>query len=194
MNNPHIMHLRSVNPLFSKAVGQDKFDTTKRGITVYGVVDDPDNASKTVTFSWALQNPKDQYNKKFGRDLAKERYDNDSIVTVQCDYYSSFPMKYQFFNAVALAREHVKSNPESFSKEDEDFLDLTFGTLCQVAYDNHWFINVDSSGVPKIHPDIMINFVSRLQHENSLKNCNLKKKYLDPLIVQFADKVSKYAV
>lgn len=193
MNNPYIMHLRSMNPNYGKIKGQDKFRKDTRGITVYGIVEESDQGY-VITFSWTIQSPRDQYNKKYGIELAKERYNTDSAVTVQCDYYPTFPMKYQFFNAVALAREQIKTHPESFSKEDENYIDLTFGTLCQIAFDNKWFYNVESVGIPKIHPDIMINFVSRLQNENCSKASNLKRRYLDPLIVSFADKVGYYAV
>lgn len=191
MQHDHIMHLRSLNP-YDAYPNQDKFDATKRGVSVYAVVEEGDSGDMKVTYGWAVQNPKDQYNKNRGIKLAEERIESDEFVTVQSDYYPNFPMKYQFFNAVGLAREHIKANPSKFSKKEQDFVDLTFGTLCQIAYDNQWFYNVDPTGIPKIHPDIMVNFISRMQDERSKRKCDLKKKYIDPLIVSFGDKVGRY--
>lgn len=154
-----VMHLRAVDGLTSD--GHTKFVETKRGVTVVGCfIWNTDEQRQDIIFSWAIQDPRDQYSKRTGIEKALERFRNGLIV--QTNYESKFPLKYQFFNAVANTREYFHKTEEQRPHEDVRFIDLTFYALAEIAQQNEWYVNISADHLPSIHPDILINYIHRM--------------------------------
>lgn len=110
MELDRILHLRALskNPRkTSNHFNPDAhtvYDATVQGVTVAGVlVWNKEESRQDIVFSWAVQNPKDNYVKKEGVRIAEDRMRNGLII--QTNYDPQFPLKYQFFNAIANARE-----------------------------------------------------------------------------------------
>lgn len=158
MSTDRVMHLRAISEFTKRGIN---FKTTKRGVTVLAKLKwNEDNEREDVVFSWAIQNPKDQYCKRDGIKEATQRMNSGLIV--QTNYEERFPLKYQFFNAVSMTREFFHAPDNTRSDEEVRFIDLTFLALADIAESNEWYMDVSSEQLPMIHPDILINYIHRM--------------------------------
>lgn len=155
-----IMHLRAIDHDASRA-GHTQYDQSKRGVTVIGkFVDNLEQNRRDLVFSWAIQDTRDRYCKKKGIEIAGERM--NSGIIIQTDYVPKFSLKYQFFNSIAAAREFYHSNEAPDNIARRRFLDLTFYSLAEIAESNNWYMDIKSEYLPSIHPDILINYIHRM--------------------------------
>lgn len=166
-----VMHLRAIDGV--DIDGRMKHNNTKRGVTVVGsyVWNDEENR-QDIVFAWAIQDPRDQYSKKVGIKKAAERLHGGLIV--QTNYEPKFPLKYQFFNAVSNTREFFHVTEENRPKDVVRFIDLTFYALAEIAQHNNWFVGVRADHLPSIHPDILINYIHRM-NKVQMKLCNITR-------------------
>lgn len=172
-----ILHLRALTPNHidkNQSFTPTNYDATLRGVTVAGVfVWNQEEDRQDIVFSWAIQNPRDTYVKKEGVRIAEDRMQTGLIIQTNYDY--QFPLKYQFFNAIANAHEYFKDQVMR-----EDFIDLrnsvelyekfrlvelTFESLADIAERNHWFTDVGTKQLPSIHPDILVNYIHRMKRQ-----------------------------
>lgn len=166
-----VLHLRAIDGVDLQ--GRKKFSKTKRGVTVVGsYVWNEEENRRDIVFAWSIQDPRDQYSKKVGIEKASERLHGGLIV--QTNYEERFPMKYQFFNAVANTREFFHMTEQDRKKKDLRFIDLTFYALAEIAQQNEWFVNVRADQLPSIHPDILINYIHRM-NKVQMKLCNITR-------------------
>lgn len=162
-----IMHLRGVKGY--DITGTPKFSHEMRGVTVVGdFVWNEDEDRQDIVFAWSIQDPRDSYCKKTGIQKALERMNNGTVV--QCDYVERFPLKYQLFNAVAAAREFYHQKEEKNNKTKR-FLDLSFYSLAEIADMNGWYVDIESTRLPSVHPDILVNYIHRM-NRRQVKACN----------------------
>lgn len=150
MTNPvQYLHLRAITGRTEN--NQAIFDRSVRGITVVAeFLDDG-----LVAFAWALQSKKDMYSKKVGREMALSRLrneDEDNIVFVT-NYLPHLPLKYQFFNAVAGVVKDKEFLKELQPRSDARFVEMTFQALAKISAINHWFCELPSELLERIHPE-----------------------------------------
>ena len=166
-----VMHLRAIDGV--DIDGRIIYSTEKRGVTVVGsFVWNEEENRQDIIFSWAIQDYRDQYSKKVGIRKAAERLHSGLIV--QTNYESKFPLKYQFFNAVSNAREFFHATAKQRVREEIRFIDLSFFALAEIAQQNDWFVNVTADHLPSIHPDILINYIHRM-NKVQMKLCNITR-------------------